>query len=143
MRRLAVRANGPDAAALMRASCARTRVLRLRHGAPDWEPPPAGWEVLGREGPASSGPLRTRRSASLPTFDFRPSTFPVFPCRRAAFPICRGAATDRAAGLAAHEARFGAAADTPLNARRASLTVSKVRRGSATSNPVNPVNPVK
>ena len=25
--------------------------------------------------------------------DFRPSTFLVFPCRRAAFPICRGAAT--------------------------------------------------
>ena len=48
-------------------------------------------------------------------------------------PNLPGTATGRAAGLAAHEVRFGAAADTPLNARRASQAVSKVRRGSASN----------
>ena len=126
VRRPAVRANGLDAAALLQASCARIQALRLRHGAPDWKTASGGLESSWKGGSGFVRALRTRQSATLPTFDF-----PGFPMPQSGLPNLPGTATGRAAGLAAHEVRFGAAADTPLNARRASPAVSKVRRGSA------------
>ena len=144
MRRLAVRASGPDAVALMQASCARTQTLRLRHGAPDWETASGGLGSSWKGGPgfvrATADATkrvppkshRTRQSASLPTFDFRPSAFLVFPCRRAAFPICRERPRPRG--------RAGGAGSLLLCGGRhaaecacAFPAVFKVRRGSAMS----------
>ena len=91
MRRLAVRASGSDAVALMQASCARTQTLRLRHGASDWETASGGLGSSWKGGPGFVRATADATKRVLP--DFRLSTFLAFPCRRAAFPICQGAAT--------------------------------------------------
>ena len=79
VRRLAVRASGPDAVALMQASCARTQTLRLRHGASDWETASGG---LGSSWKGGPGFVRATADATkrVPP-DLRLSTFLAFPCR--------------------------------------------------------------
>ena len=111
MRRPAARADGLDAAALLQASCDRIQALRFRHGAPDWKTASGGLESSWKGGSGFVRALRTRQSATLPTFDF-----PGFPMPQSGLPNLPGSGHGRAAGLAAHEACFGAAADTPQNA---------------------------
>ena len=120
MRRPAARVDGLDAAALLQASCARIQALRLRHGAPNWKTASGGLESSWKGGSGFVRAQRTRQSASLPTFDF-----PGFPMPQSGLPNLPGSGHGRAAGLAAHEACFGAAADTPQNAHAHSRQFSK------------------
>ena len=89
---------------------------------------------LGAASVPAAAPCGADATKRVPP-DLRPSTFdfPGIPMPQSGLPNLPGSGHGRAAGMAAHEACFGAAADTPLNARRASLAVSKVRRGSALS----------
>ena len=125
VRRLAVRASGPDAVALMQASCARTQTLRLRHGASDWETASGGLGSSWKGGPGfvratADATKRVPPDLRLSTFDF-----PGFPMPQSGLPNLPGSGHGRAAGLAAHEACFGATADTPQNAQAHSRQFSK------------------
>ena len=76
VRRLAVRASGPDAVALMQASCACTQTLRLRHGASDWETASGGLGSSWKGGPGfvratADATKRVPPDLRLSTFDLR------------------------------------------------------------------------